>query len=293
MSKTAENSPEWVVSLNVALLRKALQDRGLSSTGKKAVLAKRLQEALPSDANLEPKKMSVSELRTKKRKASGQLNVAAAKKPRKTHKVDGHAPSGCLRVHGDFNCMLNQTNITGGRNNNKFYVIQVLETSNCFVAYSRWGRVGEPGADKAQEFSDEASAIKVFEKKFRDKTKNKWCDRDNFVKHNNKYELLDMAGDDEEAELMGNDVQSALKALDDDEVERKMEPCKLDRATSSLVELLFNLDMFKSVMQSFDLDIKKMPLGAISKADSEGFRSAGSYPEAVGPKSFGISHKNR
>eukprot|EP01083_Nonionella_stella_P105801 304568_1 len=308
MSKTAENSPEWVVSLNVALLRKALQDRGLSSTGKKAVLAKRLQEALPSDANLEPKKMSVSELRNalkernlsskgkkaalvlrledalvgmyvgeapksksksktkKKRKASGQLNVAAAKKPRKTHKVDGHAPSGCLRVHGDFNCMLNQTNITGGRNNNKFYVIQVLETSNGFVAYSRWGRVGEPGADKAQEFSDEASAIKVFEKKFRDKTKNKWCDRDNFVKHNNKYELLDMAGDHEEAELMGNDVQSALKALDDDEVERKMEPCKLDRATSSLVELLFNLDMFKSVMQSFDLDIKKMPLGAISKA---------------------------
>jgi len=29
------------------------------------------------------------------------------------------------KVHADFDCMLNQTNI--GANNNKFYVIQVLE----------------------------------------------------------------------------------------------------------------------------------------------------------------------
>ena len=44
-----------------------------------------------------------------------------------------------LQLVDDFDCMLNQTNI--GHNNNKYYVIQVLQQGAQFYAWNRWGRV--------------------------------------------------------------------------------------------------------------------------------------------------------
>lgn len=46
------------------------------------------------------------------------------------------------QVHEDYDCMLNQTNI--GHNNNKFYVIQVIQANNRFHSWNRWGRVVSP-----------------------------------------------------------------------------------------------------------------------------------------------------
>lgn len=43
------------------------------------------------------------------------------------------------QVHEDYDCTLNQTNI--GNNNNKFYVIQLLEEGGHFFCWNRWGRV--------------------------------------------------------------------------------------------------------------------------------------------------------
>jgi poly [ADP-ribose] polymerase len=43
------------------------------------------------------------------------------------------------KVLGDYDAMLNQTNI--GANNNKFYVIQVLTQGGSFHTWTRWGRV--------------------------------------------------------------------------------------------------------------------------------------------------------
>lgn len=42
-------------------------------------------------------------------------------------------------MHDDYNCMLNQTNI--GHNNNKYYVIQVIEHGGRYTTWTRWGRV--------------------------------------------------------------------------------------------------------------------------------------------------------
>ena len=43
-------------------------------------------------------------------------------------------------------------------------------------------------------------ALEDFRKKFKDKTKNEWDERANFVKHDKKYQLLerDYGGDDED-----------------------------------------------------------------------------------------------
>lgn len=42
-------------------------------------------------------------------------------------------------MHEDYDCTLNQTDI--GKNNNKFYIIQLLEDGGRFVCWNRWGRV--------------------------------------------------------------------------------------------------------------------------------------------------------
>jgi hypothetical protein len=49
------------------------------------------------------------------------------------------------------------------------------------------------------------SAIKSFEKKFKDKTKNDWDKRDNFVAHAGKYTLIEMDTNvEEEVETVTN-----------------------------------------------------------------------------------------
>lgn len=87
-----------------------------------------------------------------------------------------------------------QTQIS--QNNNKFYVLQLLEQWGSFYTWTRWGRVGERGQSNLSGPSSLGVAEQEFKKKFRDKTKNAWENRDNFVAHAGKYTMLDMADDD-------------------------------------------------------------------------------------------------
>ena len=65
--------------------------------------------------------------------------------------VDQFVPGGSsYRVYSAsgkiYHTTLNQSNIQG--NNNKFYILQVLQSeanSNTFYFFTRWGRVGVPG----------------------------------------------------------------------------------------------------------------------------------------------------
>ncbi len=86
-----------------------------------------------------------------------------------------------LRVTG----MLNQTNIA--QNNNKFYVLQLLESGGRYYVWTRWGRVGERGAFKNMGPMGLDKAIKDFEKKFKDKSANNWAQRANFKPKAGKY----------------------------------------------------------------------------------------------------------
>ena len=55
-------------------------------------------------------------------------------------KVDSHCPiAKQAKIVGEWDCMLNQTNI--GHNNNKYYVIQVVQQGLNYYAWNRWGRV--------------------------------------------------------------------------------------------------------------------------------------------------------
>lgn len=98
--------------------------------------------------------------------------------------------------------LLNQTNLDGSNNNNKFYVLQLLhpqnDPANC-VLFTRWGRVGEQGASQQKgELISPGSrhtnligcclgpfpvkqAILEFKKQFKSKTAAAWEGRKTMV----------------------------------------------------------------------------------------------------------------
>jgi poly [ADP-ribose] polymerase len=59
---------------------------------------------------------------------------------------------------------------------------------------------GEVGQSKMSHFTCLEDAKKDFEKKFRDKTKNNWAERDHFVIHPGKYTLIEVQGEAEAQE---------------------------------------------------------------------------------------------
>lgn len=51
------------------------------------------------------------------------------------------------------------------------------------------------GQSKLNKFDKLESAVKDFEKKFKDKTKNNWSDRLDFVSHHGKYTMIEVDGE--------------------------------------------------------------------------------------------------
>ena len=71
-----------------------------------------------------------------------------------------------------YSATLNQSNLD--RNNNKFYIIQVLvnETSGMISVWNRWGRVGVPGQNVMKPMGgNKIAAINEYQAKHRAKTK--------------------------------------------------------------------------------------------------------------------------
>ncbi|HEY5924633.1 MAG TPA: WGR domain-containing protein, partial [Kofleriaceae bacterium] len=198
--------------------------------------------------------------------------------------VDEKCPLGAASVHEDYDCMLNQTNI--GANNNKFYVIQLLEKGGKYYCWTRWGRVGEDGQNALIGPSDFAKALKAFQAKFKDKTKNAWDDRADFKPAAGRYTLIeiDRSVDDKKAAQL----EEKLKGIDADAAkvqkatQKKFAPCKLDAPVEKFMNLIFDEDMFKGAMASFDIDVKKMPLGQLSKTQVEkGFEVLEELEDAI------------
>jgi predicted DNA-binding WGR domain protein len=173
--------------------------------------AKKKEEEVPEDVDEEEeeevaakkapaKKAPVKKVTAKKAPAA----PAPAPSPAKSsggggaRRVDRVVPGGDgFSVVADYDCKLMQTNISGGQNNNKFYIIQVLERGGTHYAWNRWGRLGETGQSKLENCADLNAAVKSFEKKFKDKTKNAWAARDSFVKFTGKYQLVEMDENDD------------------------------------------------------------------------------------------------
>ncbi|KAK3890663.1 hypothetical protein Pcinc_005397 [Petrolisthes cinctipes] len=158
-----------------------------------------------------------------------------------------------------WDCMLNQTNIQF--NNNKFYLIQLLEddSQGTFSVWMRWGRVGANGQKSLQPCATNLDKAKnIFMKKFSDKTKNDWDMRDLFEKVPGKYDMLSM--DYSKGEDMPDTAEAAKKSQ---EKSKKIES-KLEAHVHALIEMICDVRTMEETVVEMSYDAKKAPLGKLT-----------------------------
>ena len=114
---------------------------------------------------------------------------------------------------------LNQTNVGEGQNNNKFYIIQLIDQGGGkYGVFTRWGRVGVAGQTGWMKNQGLEAAKSAFCKKFRDKTKNDFkatvLDKTaEFKKVVGQYGLVDVVeadGDDDDDSPLGKLSESQI-----------------------------------------------------------------------------------
>ncbi|XP_020173780.1 poly [ADP-ribose] polymerase 2 [Aegilops tauschii subsp. strangulata] len=179
--------------------------------------------------------------------------------------LDEHIPDDIKMTYhvlqvGDeiYDATLNQTNV--GDNNNKYYIIQALESDagGSFMVFNRWGRVGARGQQKLHPCSTRDEAIDEFEGKFEDKTKNSWSDRKNFERYAKKYTWLEM--DYGEVDKETTQVQKKGSITD------QIKETKLETRTAQFISLICNISMMKQQMMEIGYNADKLPLGKLSKS---------------------------
>jgi poly [ADP-ribose] polymerase len=135
--------------------------------------------------------------------------------------------------------------------------------TNKFSTWTRWGRVGESGANALLGNGTLADAVKHFEKKFKDKSGLRWEDRANEPKPG-KYAFIERSYEPDS----DGEPEDAEPAKDTNAV-KKEEPepeCTLDEPVRNLMEMIFNQAFFQATMAELNYDANKLPLGKLSKA---------------------------
>ncbi|XP_015693725.1 poly [ADP-ribose] polymerase 2-A isoform X2 [Oryza brachyantha] len=248
-------------------LQALAKSRGLAANGSKKEVMERLLST-PSNAGA----VTDGGIQDKKKIAQGGDDKVEECKKEKiitaTRKgvavLDQHIPDHIkmtyhvLQVGDDiYDATMNQTNV--GDNNNKFYIIQALESDagGSFMVYNRWGRVGARGQDKLHgPFPSREQAIYEFEGKFHDKTNNHWSDRKSFKCYAKKYTWLEM--DYGEANRETNKKVSPTTD--------QIKETKLETRIASFISLICNISMMKQQMVEIGYNADKLPLGKLSKS---------------------------
>jgi len=261
--------------LTLVQLKEKCRKAGLPVSGTKAALIERLdEEAGRGGAESEESEESSSEevapkkkAPQAKRKAEDEGDAPPKKKGKFSIAVDERCPLGSAEVWEDWAVMLNQTNL--GNNNNKFYVIQLIQSGKSYYCFTRWGRVGDKGQCSNKACASLSAAQTEFKKKFREKTRNEWDsvrgDPSSFQTVKGLYTLIEMDHDEDAAAELEEAIDTIAKAR----ANKREKPCTLPQETQNLVKIIFDNDMFKQSMKEMDLDLKKMPLGKLSNAQIE------------------------
>ncbi|KAK2742413.1 hypothetical protein FQN55_007851 [Onygenales sp. PD_40] len=227
---------------------------------------------------------------SKKQKDSNKASTPTLKVP-----VDvwsGHALTHRVYIgkNGEiFDAALNQTNAS--RNNNKFYLIQILEdeTSGAYLTWTRWGRVGEVGQSAEFPGSSLDSAMSVFNSKFKSKTGHAWKDRLNTPKAG-KYTFIERNYEDDSDDEDDDPKLKSKKVKREGEEEAKRVESTLTPPVQQLVKLIFNQQYMLATMASMNYDAKKLPLGKLSKRTlNAGFEVLKRLAELVATPSLSTS----
>ncbi|KAL6615347.1 hypothetical protein ACP70R_037617 [Stipagrostis hirtigluma subsp. patula] len=244
------------------------KSRGVAANGSKKDVIERLLMApdnamAVADGNVQDPRTTEKDGDEEAEEEVKKKMVTATKKGAAV--LDQHIPDHIKMTYhvlqvGDeiYDATLNQTNV--GDNNNKFYIIQVLESDagGRFMVYNRWGRVGARGQDKLHTFSTRDQAIYEFEGKFQDKTNNRWSDRKNFKCYAKKYTWIEMDYGETDKETNKTEKKGSLHD--------QMKETKLETRIAQFISLICNISMMKQQMVEIGYNADKLPLGKLSKA---------------------------
>ncbi|NP_001191521.1 poly-(ADP-ribose) polymerase I [Aplysia californica] len=140
------------------------------------------------------------------------------------------------------------------RGTNSFYKLQALEGDNkmSWWLFRAWGRVGTTiGGNKVERCGSLASVIRNFKEMYGEKTGNDWADRKNFQKIPNKFYPLEIDYGQDEEDIKKLDLASSKSSL--------------PKNVQDLICMIFDVESMKKAMLEFEIDMKKMPLGKLSK----------------------------
>eukprot|EP01105_Mastigella_eilhardi_P020992 TRINITY_DN5045_c0_g1_i1.p1 TRINITY_DN5045_c0_g1~~TRINITY_DN5045_c0_g1_i1.p1 ORF type:complete len:660 (-),score=178.51 TRINITY_DN5045_c0_g1_i1:684-2486(-) len=151
-----------------------------------------------------------------------------------------------------YDATLNQTNVL--KNNNKFYILQLLEADACrnYTVWTRWGRVGAPGQTKSIDFEKDIDGAKqLFYKRYHEKTLNDWLDRQSSRPIPGKY----------------RPVETDYRSDSEEEEEKKIKgpESTLDPRLQTLVSFIYDVHQMNNVLKELEIDTLRMPLGRLSQ----------------------------
>ncbi|KAF9072659.1 PARP-domain-containing protein, partial [Rhodocollybia butyracea] len=187
------------------------------------------------------------------------------------------------QVYSDDECvwdaMLNQTNI--GDNNNKFYVLQLLQSLNdntrCEV-FTHWGRVGERGQSKSRGNLPTAQAIAEFKKQFKSKAGVPWEQRIGMEPKSGKYVFLERDYDEDD----GEDTKPKSKGKGKATENKPIPDSTLKPEVQDFCRLIFNTKFFEATLSEMNYDANKLPLGKLSKSTIlKGFAALKALSEVI------------
>uniref|UniRef100_A0A182YTW7 Poly [ADP-ribose] polymerase n=1 Tax=Biomphalaria glabrata TaxID=6526 RepID=A0A182YTW7_BIOGL len=140
------------------------------------------------------------------------------------------------------------------RGTNSFYKLQALESDseNRWWVFRAWGRVGTTiGGNKLEKFSTKKFALEKFKELYIDKTGNEWENRKTFLKMPNKFYPLEIDYGQDEENIKKLDLATSNSTL--------------PKSVQNLICMIFDVESMIKAMMEFEIDMKKMPLGKLSK----------------------------
>ncbi|XP_077991916.1 poly [ADP-ribose] polymerase 1-like [Glandiceps talaboti] len=155
-----------------------------------------------------------------------------------------------------YNATLGLVDIMKGTNS--YYKLQFLENDNTkkWYVFRAWGRVGTTiGGNKVETFHTKERAKEHFLNLYGEKTGNDF-NTTNFVKYPNKFFPLEIDYGQEEEDIKKLNMKAGSTS-------------KLHKALQELIKMIFDIEEMKKTMLEFEIDLKKMPLGKLSKRQIE------------------------
>ncbi|XP_077865867.1 poly [ADP-ribose] polymerase 1-like, partial [Saccoglossus kowalevskii] len=120
--------------------------------------------------------------------------------------------------------------------------------------FRAWGRVGTTiGGNKLESFNNKDNAIAQFSAIYGEKTGNDFGTSD-FKKYPKKFYPLEIDYGEDDVDMGKMEIGKGSK---------------LPPSVEDLIVMIFDIDMMKKTMVEFEIDLKKMPLGKLSKRQIE------------------------